>query len=169
MFVKKLARSIKVSPEGGRAAVITFSNKARHLIKFSDHTSINSFETAVDKLKHTRGQTYINTALNLAHDEMFQEANGMRPNVPKILVVITDGRQTRKKDDPPVHFGLLAKLFTDQNIRVIVIGVGEEKDLGLADMRKLVKDESDLHIGKDFDVLLSDSFLKDINVCTGTV
>ena len=164
-FVKKLAQAIKISPEGGHAAVTIFSSAvynvhpdAELMIKFSDHTTLNSFEDAVDALPYWKGGTRINKGLDVARKEMFQESNGMRPTAPKTLVLITDGEQKN------VDYAAYAKFFHDENIRVIVIGVGNVRQDHLL---KLVKVDSDLHVAKDFDALLKDSFIEDITICSG--
>ena len=162
-FVKKLAEAIKISPEGGHAAVTIFSSKnhvhpdAELMVKFSDHTASNSFEDAVDALPNWGGGTRINKGLDVARNEMFQESNGMRPTASKTLVLITDGKQN-------VNYAAYARFFHDKNIRVIVIGVGNVRQ---DDLLKLVKVDSDLHVAKDFDALLKDSFIKDVTICSG--
>ena len=80
-FVKRLAAKINISPNGGHAAVTTFDDDANLNIKFSDHTSLSSFESAVDNLSSTGGSTDIHLALTIANSQMFQVANGMRSEV----------------------------------------------------------------------------------------
>ena len=163
-FVKKLAEAIKISPEGGHAAVTIFSSTnnvhddAELMIRFSDHTTLKSFQDAVDVLPFWRGGTRINKGLDVARSEMFRESNGMRPTAPKTLVLITDGKQSN------VDYDAYATYFQDENIRVIVIGIG---DVNEADLLKLVKVETDFHHPKNFDTLLQDSFIKDITICSG--
>ena len=134
-FVKKLAQAIKISPEGGHAAVTIFSSKnnvhpdAELMIKFSDHTALNSFDDAVDALPNWGGGTRINKGLDVARDEMFRESNGMRPTAPKTLVLITDGQQSN------VNYAAYATFFHDKKIRVIVVGVGNVRQ---DDLLKLV-------------------------------
>ena len=164
-FVKKLAQAIRMSPEGGHAAVTIFSSKSSNheaaelMIKFNDHKTFPDFEKAVDALPYWRGTTYIDQGLDVARNEMFRESNGMRPTAPKTLVLITDGIQTGKKID----FSSYKTFFHNEQIRVIVIGIGS--NLNKQDLLKLVDVESDLHVAADFDELLKDSFIKGVTLC----
>ena len=65
-FLKILAASFNISPDGGRAGVVTFSSRAEHSIKMSDHTDIASFDAAVDAIPLMGFQTRIDRALRLA-------------------------------------------------------------------------------------------------------
>ena len=58
-----------------------------------DHMSTESFTDAVNKIPHMGYTTRIDLALKLAKAELFERANGGRDDVPKVLIVITDGSQ----------------------------------------------------------------------------
>ena len=177
-FVEKLAQAINISPAGGHAAVTIFSARSRKYrirkdaelkIKFSDYTTfynpdrpLNSFKEAVNTLPYWGGGTRIDSALNLALNEMFQTSNGMRQDVPKTCVLITDGKQSRRYTR---RYARLARKFQKAKIRMIAVGVGK---VNKRDLRKLVGSSSNLHLAKDFDALLKDSFIKRITVCNGT-
>ena len=128
------------------------------MIKFSEHTSFTAFEEAVDALPYWGGGTRINKALDVAHNEMFQESNGMHSDAHKILVLITDGQQHG------VDYAAYATLFQNSSIRVIVIGVG---NVNAAELLDLVAVDSDFHLAENFDVLLSESFIESITLCNG--
>ena len=42
--------------------------------------------------------TRIDTALRMVQDEMYEEENGARKDVPRILILLTDGSQTQAPD-----------------------------------------------------------------------
>ena len=62
------------SPLGGsaRAGVVTFSKRAEHSIKMSDHLDIKSFKAAVDDIYLMGSYTRIDRALRLAQKELFE-------------------------------------------------------------------------------------------------
>ena len=82
--------------------VVTFSSRAKHSIKMKDHTDITSFHAAVDAIPLMGFQTRIDRALRLAQKELFAVENGGRSEIQDILVLLTDGTQTRAKhaEDP---------------------------------------------------------------------
>jgi Mg-chelatase subunit ChlD len=157
-FIKKLIEPIVISPSGGRAAVTTFSNQAALLITFSDHTTTAQFEYALDDLPYWGSTTRINLGLEVALEEMFQENNGMRSDEQQTLFLITDGQQTG------VDFDEYRQRFNKAGIRIVVIGVGNVRH---RDLRHMVNDIGDLYFAKDFDILLSEPFIKSINLCGG--
>ena len=89
MYLREL-----INISGSRAAVITFSYRAKHSIKMKDHTDITSFNAAVDAIPLMGMTTRIDRALRLTQRELFALENGARPNHPKILILLTDGSQT---------------------------------------------------------------------------
>ena len=117
-----------------------------------------TFEADVNALSYWGAGTQIDQGLAVALNEMFHERNGMRLDSTKTLVLITDGQQSG------INYAAMAKLLRDAQIRVIVIGIG---DVNTDDLRDLVAADRDLHVAKDFDILLNDSFIKDITLCDG--
>ena len=159
-FMAQLVKSIVLSPQGGRVSVATFSNQAELMIKFSDHQTSSSFEAALDALPYLGSTTKINLGLMVALEEMFQVSNGMRLDALRNLFLITDGQQTG------VDFTLWREKFNCAGIRVIVIVIG---NVIPRDLIHLVNDDADLYVAEDFDVLLSDSFVKSIPLCAGMI
>ena len=155
-FVKRLVKTMNISPRGGHAAITAFSSHAELMIKFSDHTTSPGFESAIDALPYWGGDTRIESALKVAHDEMFQKSNGMRSIASKTLVLITDGQQVG------IKYSQWATTFRIAQIRRIVVGVG---NVSRADLRDLVDFKSDLHIAKSFEELQSADFMRRFLLC----
>jgi len=157
-FLKQLAQAIWISPAGGRAAVVQFSSHAELMINFSNHTSLSGFETALDGLHHWDGTTRIDEGLDVALNEMFQESNGMRPDVSHNLVLITDGHQTGGN----VDYDEFRRRLNEKKIRVLVILVGNSNR---KDIRHLVNRDSDLYVASSYDDLISDAFVSNVVLC----
>ena len=147
---------MNISPRGGHAAITAFSSHAELMIKFSAHTTTPGFEAAVDALPFWGGDTRIESALQVAHDEMFQKSNGMRSTTSKNLILITDGQQTG------VKYSQWATTFRIAQIKRIVVGIG---NVSRADLRDLVDFKSDLHIADTFEELLSADFMRRFSLC----
>ena len=158
-FVTDLASEITISPSGGQASVTVFSTDAKLMIKFSDHQTFATFKDAVNALKHTKGGTRIDKALEVANNDMFSATNGMRPDVPKVLVFITDG----KHYGPDFNYTEWGNLFSERQIKVIVVGIGK---VDTANLIKLVENESDMHTVSNFESL-GTSFVNNIQICKG--
>ena len=93
-FLKSLAGAFGVSDNGSRASVLTFSSSSELSIKFGDHFDINNFNAAVDSIPLMGSTTRIDRALRLTQKEMFKPENGARSGVPKVLILLTDGKFT---------------------------------------------------------------------------
>ena len=94
-FVRNTVARFGISRPGTHAAVIVYSSKAEVAISLTQYTSYWSFHRAVSKISYPGGVTRIDLALKTAADEVFSGDGGSRSNVPKILIVMTDGYQTR--------------------------------------------------------------------------
>ena len=161
-FVKKLVEKtgFNISPNGGHAAVTLFSSNAKLMIKFSEDETLSSFETALNALPFWNGITKINLGLEVALDNMFQATNGMRKGVTRNLILISDGQQAG------LDFDAWRQKLSKAGIRVIAIGVGNVRE---RDLKLLVNDDKDLYMAKDFNMLLSDSFINGITLCGGNM
>ena len=74
------------------------------------------------------------------------------------IFLITDGQQIE------VDYDEFRQRFIKKGIRIVVIGVGNVRH---RDLRHMVNDAGDLYFAKDFDILLSEPFIKSINLCGG--
>ena len=158
-FVKSVADSLHLSPDrGSQVAVVLFSSYSQLSIKFTDHTNASDFKRAVDALPLMKSTTRIDRALTTAYNEMFNEKNGMRVKVPKVLILLTDGEQTKGADAIPPE--QVVQKFHDAGIKVIVIGIGT--GVNSVELGKMVKSRENLYLAKNFDQLKSGQFVDNI-------
>ena len=162
-FVKKLDRSLRISPTGSHAAVVIFSDDAKLAVKFNDYPTVHSFELAIDRITRLDGGTRIDKGLSLALDEMFLESNGMRPNSIKTLVLVTDGEN---RGGSPLWADKFKNLAKARNIRLLVIAAGRANTENLI---KLVDREEDLKHINDVSELQGSAFFKGVEetLCNG--
>uniref|UniRef100_A0A7M5UX15 VWFA domain-containing protein n=1 Tax=Clytia hemisphaerica TaxID=252671 RepID=A0A7M5UX15_9CNID len=158
-FLKALAATFGVSDDGARAGVVTFSYYTEHSIKLNDHTKVSTFNDAVDKIALMGSTTRIDKALRMVQNDMFTIANGARPGVNKVLIVLTDGSQTKDAgaEDPSD----VAKELRDKGIRVISIGIG--KGVNPTELARIAGDQSNVFSASSFDELVSGEFLDKVN------
>ena len=157
-FMKVLASSFGISPDGSRAGVVTFSYNAEHSIKLNDYDDLMSFNKAVDKIPLMGSTTRIDKALRLTQRELFSLSNGARPGIPKILVLLTDGSQTEDAD--AVDPGSIADELRAQGIKVLVIGIGG--GVNQTELLHLGGGQANTFSAASFDELVSSSFIKKV-------
>ncbi|XP_020632435.1 coadhesin-like isoform X1 [Orbicella faveolata] len=86
--------------------------------------------------------------------EIFSEKGGMRPNVSKILIVMTDGVQTIAEGDPRTSGDILSAAVApikEKGVEVISIGIG--KGIVLMDLVTLASDDTGVFLAESFEAL----------------
>ncbi len=154
-FVKSLAYRFGLSAKGSHAGAVIFSHKAEVKVTFAEKNSITEFNDAIDNLPLLGYTTRIDKALRVAYNDLFQVRNGMRLGVPKVVFVLTDGKQTNEYDAVSPATAILP--FHESDMKVIVIGVGSS--VSKNELRSMAKSEKDVYFAKDFDELMSSEFV----------
>ena len=88
-FVKSLTRAFVISPADTKVGAIVFSSRSELQFNFNQYTTQAQLETAIDNIKHPGYRTKTGLALTMSKDQLFNDA---RPGVPRVLVILTDGR-----------------------------------------------------------------------------
>lgn len=123
-FIKAVANSFSIGSGRALAALIQYGDTATTAIRFSDHVSDADFNAAVDALPYLGGKTRIDKALQLASNELLTERSGARAGVAKVVVLLTDGRQSRDPDG--VDLQKAAEPILSAGVRVFAVGIGSE-------------------------------------------
>ena len=158
-FLKALAATFGVSSNGSRAGVVTFSHHAEHSIKLNEHTDLTSFDAAVDSIPLMGSTTRIDKALRLTQKELFSIPNGGRPGVTKVLIVLTDGSQTKDAgaEDP----GDVADEIRKSGINILTVGIG--KGVNKTELAHISGGADKVFSAASFDQLISSQFLDVVN------
>ena len=151
-FVVELASKFDISPGGSRAAVVVYSTRATTRIRFTDHSTYGSFANAVQSLRHERGYTRIDLALQRAYFDVFGPRGKPRFLVPKIAFVLTDGEQTRAPKQKSLDE--VSDLLKKRGVRIISIGIG--KRVNKNQLTVIASSEKDVVIAESFDGLVSE-------------
>jgi hypothetical protein len=67
------------------AIYATIAEKVFDFKKLGAGASHSDYESLVNQMRHMKGFTFIDKALDLANRDIFSAAGGMRPNVAKVL------------------------------------------------------------------------------------
>ena len=157
-FVKALASAYNISSSQSRVGVITFSTNAEHSIKMNDHYTMPSFETAVDNIPFYGGLTRIDLALRLAQQKMFTVENGARPELPNIIILLTDGSQTvaQGSEDPAT----IADELRVAGITIVVVGIGSLVDP--SELLRIGSSQDYVYNAASFNDLVSTQFVHSV-------
>jgi len=91
-FVKQLVSRLDVNSGKTRVGLVTYYDDIGTGFNLSDHLSNSSVQSAISSLSYGGGGTMTSVALRFVRTTMLTSAAGDRPNVPNVVVVLTDGR-----------------------------------------------------------------------------
>lgn len=131
-FIRSLVNSFQVSEDHTHIAIIEYSTGASVQLRFNDlpgsKLTKNNVYEIVKRIPHKRGKTYIDRALRLANDEVFTLKGGMRDDVRKVALVMTDGAQTEETNAKKSVDEILAEAsqpLKDKKVHIISLGIGK--------------------------------------------
>lgn len=145
-FLGQLAAPLPLGPEALRASLVHVGSRPHTEFPFSQHSSGAAVQDAIRTAAQRMGDT--NTGLALAHakEQLFAEAAGARPGVPKVLVWVTDGGSS----DP---VGPPMQELKDLGVTIFIVSTGRGNLLELsaaasapAEKHLHFVDVDDLHI-----------------------
>ena len=144
-FVKSLARVLNHSPNHTQSSVITFDSIPETPIRMGSYRELGSFSEVVTNLRYRgRSSSRLDFALPFA-------ARGFsinRPDVPKIIIVITN-KDTPNRGD----IESLARIIRQEGKVVYVIAVGNEADF--PNLQRLVVRPEDMYTPEAFADVMS--------------
>ncbi|XP_047015920.1 collagen alpha-1(XIV) chain isoform X3 [Ictalurus punctatus] len=82
----------EIGPGGTQVAIAQFSDDARTEFKLNSYVNKESLLEAIQRISYKGGNTKTGRAMQHVKDAVFTRAGGTRRGVPKVLVVLTDGR-----------------------------------------------------------------------------
>ena len=108
-FLIDLVDKLHVSYRTTHVGVIHYNHRPFLDWNFSDDRAQNAqlLEKAINALKYQPGGTRTDRAMDLAWEELFKPGKGGRPNVPYMLLVITDGKTSSSSKE----YALVLKPF----------------------------------------------------------
>ncbi|XP_065672701.1 uncharacterized protein LOC105845300 isoform X3 [Hydra vulgaris] len=164
-FLINLVSTFGINPSGAHAAVVTFSSDAVLSIKLNDYFEQAPFNKSVYEIEHMNGWTRIDLALRKSL-EIFEEINGARKNVPRLLFLLTDGKQETNDDgaEDPVN---VAQLLRDRGVEIVAVGIG--KGVNHLELNNIAGSSDKVFLAENFDELVKQDFLKKIKegTCLG--
>ncbi|XP_077403873.1 collagen alpha-1(XIV) chain-like isoform X2 [Vanacampus margaritifer] len=144
-FLENLVQAFAVDVEHTRVGLVQFSGEPRVEWHLNSHVTKAAVVDAVRNLPYKGGNTLTGLALTFVLENSFKAESGSRADVPKVAILITDGKS---QDDvaPP------AQILRDAGIRVFAIGV---KNADEGELKAIASPPADTHVYNvaDFDVM----------------
>ncbi|XP_010877450.3 collagen alpha-1(XII) chain isoform X2 [Esox lucius] len=125
-----------IHPNGMQVSFVQFSDSAKTEFKLNTYHDKGKALAALQLVRYMGGNTKTGAALKHVGEKVFTSDSGMRKYVPKVLVVVTDGRsqdEMKKSASTLIHSGY----------SVFVIGVA---DVDMAELRNIGSKPSERHV-----------------------
>ena len=90
-FIKDFLFNANIDDGNVRVGIIIYSTEDYLQFHLNEHKDKLALFTAIDDIPYRYGSTNTADALNTMRTQMYTEANGDRPGVPNVAIVITDG------------------------------------------------------------------------------
>uniref|UniRef100_K1R289 Collagen alpha-3(VI) chain n=1 Tax=Magallana gigas TaxID=29159 RepID=K1R289_MAGGI len=90
-FVTKFLHSANIDNGDVRVGLLSYSTQVTVEFKLNAYTTKTDVFNAVNAIPWRYGSTNTADGLQTMHEELFNEANGDRPGVPNICIIMTDG------------------------------------------------------------------------------
>ncbi|KAM6470386.1 collagen alpha-1(VII) chain [Liasis olivaceus] len=148
-----------VGPNGVRYAAVQYSDDPRIEFKFSDFLNGTEVMRALQEMAFKGGNTRTGAGLRYVADNLFG-ASQLRPNVPKICILITDG----KSQDEVEQTALKLK---NQGIKVFAVGIKNADRKELDRVASTPTEDYSFYV-TDFKILASLLPLVSRKVCAST-
>ena len=151
--IKKIAATFDVGPTKSHLGLMTFSSHAQVRVKFRDNLDMRSFQETVNKLPFAAGGTRFDKAFEEAAKNLFSPSGGVRSHLPKVFVILTDGKQSADYDAVPIEQSVLQ--LRHLGVRILALAVGSQVDMN--ELLQIVNEPKDIYAVKDFDTLLGNT------------
>uniref|UniRef100_A0A669ESJ7 Collagen alpha-1(XII) chain n=1 Tax=Oreochromis niloticus TaxID=8128 RepID=A0A669ESJ7_ORENI len=136
-FVTSMTAAFDViSPKGMQVSFVQYSDDAKTEFKLNTYHDKGIVISALQGVRYRGGNTKTGIALKHVYEKVFISDSGMRRNVPKVLVVVTDGRsqdEVKKSAEKLQHSGY----------SVFVVGVA---DVDMTELRNIGSKPSERHV-----------------------
>ncbi|KAJ0062737.1 hypothetical protein NL108_004377, partial [Boleophthalmus pectinirostris] len=126
----------EISPKGMQVSFVQYSDDAKTEFKLNTYHDKGIVLSALQNVRYRGGNTKTGVALKHVYEKVFTSDSGMRRNVPKVLVVVTDGRsqdEVKKSAEKLQHSGY----------SVFVVGVA---DVDMSELRLIGSKPSERHV-----------------------
>lgn len=120
-FIKNAVNGSFISETFTHVGMVLFSSKIKTIFTLKQYFDAEQMIKDIEKAPYLKGGTLTAKALSFVKRKLFDETG--RPEVPKVLIVMTDGKSTD-------NITLPAQKLHEANITVFAIGIGRNYDMG---------------------------------------
>lgn len=144
-FLEVLVNSFDIGPNKVQISLVQYSRDPHTEFALNKHHDIATVLKAVRTFPYRGGSTNTGKAMVYVREKIFIPARGARDNVPRVMVLITDGKSSDSFKDP-------ANKLKEADVEIFAVGV---KDAVRSELEAIANAPADNHV---FEVEDFDSF-----------
>ena len=128
-FLNRLVDDLfEIGQDATRVGAVIFSEEVILEFPLNAHSDAESVKGAISGMKQMKHETNTAEALKVTRERCFNAANGDRPGVQNLVIMITDGRP-----EPDPHIRIPAALYEAELLKesgaiVLAVGVTDQVD-----------------------------------------
>lgn len=142
-FLEVLVNSFDIAADKVQISLVQYSRDPHTEFALNTHHDINAVVKAVRSFPYRGGSTNTGKAMTYVREKIFVASRGARQNVPRVMVLITDGKSSDSFKDAATRL---------RNVDVEIFAVGV-KDAVRSELEAIANPPSDTHVYEveDFD------------------
>ncbi|XP_053142880.1 collagen alpha-1(XII) chain isoform X4 [Hemicordylus capensis] len=156
-FLEVLVKSFEISPEKVQISLVQYSRDPYTEFPLNRYNRIEEIIQAINTFPYRGGSTNTGKAMTYVREKVFVTSKGARPNVPRVMILITDGKSSDAFKDPAIK-------LRDSEVEIFAVGV---KDAVRTELEAIATPPAETHVYtvEDFDAFQRISFELTQSVC----
>ncbi len=126
-FLVSLVRAFTVGRDATRVGAVVFSEQVRLAFALDRYNTAEDISAAILAIQYLGQTTNTPEALRVTRTQCFNVANGDRPNVPNLVLIVTDGQPFPRDRRGPAL--VEARALKDTGVTSIAIGITSDIDV----------------------------------------
>uniref|UniRef100_A0A3B4AB57 Uncharacterized protein n=1 Tax=Periophthalmus magnuspinnatus TaxID=409849 RepID=A0A3B4AB57_9GOBI len=142
-FLEVLVTSFDIGPSKVQISLVQYSRDPHTEFALNTHHDLSAVVKAVRTFPYRGGSTNTGRAMTYVREKIFVSSRGARSNVPRVMVLITDGKSSDSFKDA-------ATKLRNTDVEIFAVGV---KDAVRSELEAIANPPSDTHVYEveDFD------------------
>ncbi|XP_068610238.1 collagen alpha-1(XII) chain [Brachionichthys hirsutus] len=142
-FLEVLVNTFDIGPEKVQISLVQYSRDPHTEFYLNSHHDLNAVVEAVKSFPYRGGSTNTGRAMTFVREKVFQSSRGARSNVPRITILITDGKSSDAFQGP-------ATKLRNSDVEIFAVGI---KDAVRSELEAIANTPAETHVYtvEDFD------------------
>ncbi|XP_056421865.1 collagen alpha-1(XII) chain isoform X3 [Hyla sarda] len=156
-FLEVLVKSFDISPNKVQISLVQYSRDPYTEFALNKYDKIEDILQAVNTFPYRGGSTNTGKAMTFVREKVLVEGKGARTNVPRVMILITDGKSSDAFKDPAIR-------LRNADVEIFAVGV---KDAVRSELEAIASPPADTHVYtvEDFDAFQRISFELTQSIC----